>query len=105
MAESARLWLMVPTPTPDVSYPLEQGVREGSLTSPILYVIFANSVITVIREHGLGIAYRGVFVGVSLFADDLSILVHSVDKLNHTVVLLVPSTTPARPKSSYSKAH
>ena len=88
MAESARLWLMVPTATPDDSYPLEQGVREGSLTSPILYIIFANSIITVLRQQGCGTTHRGVFVGASLFADDLSVLVHSVDELNKVLDLI-----------------
>jgi hypothetical protein len=88
MAESARLWLTIPLATKNDSYPLTQGVREGSVTSPILYIIFADSAIRAIRAACLGVHIRGIYTGASLFADDLSMLLASPEQVNQALAIL-----------------
>ena len=88
MAESARLWLTIPSATQDDSYPLSQGVREGSVTSPILYILFADSAIRAIRSARLGLHIRGIYTGASLFADDLSMLLASPEDVNKALAIL-----------------
>ena len=89
MAESARLWLTIPLATIHDSYPLTQGVREGSVTSPILYIIFVDDTIRAIRSAHLGIYIRGIYTGSSLFADDLSMLLTSPDEVNQALAILI----------------
>ena len=82
MTESARLWLTIPLATKLDSYPLTQGVREGSVTSPILFIIFADSAMRAIQAARLGIHFKGIYTGASLFADDLSMLLTTPEEVN-----------------------
>ena len=88
MAESAQLWIVAPGTTPGHAYPLEQGVREGGLSSPLLYIIFANDSITLIKNSGLGIIHNGVYIGANMYADDISLLMESTAQMNDALGLL-----------------
>ena len=88
MSDSARLWILVAGMTSLHDYPLTQGVREGSLTSPLLYIIFADSIITCLRMANLGITAEGVYVGAALFADDLSNLLETATQVQRTLNMI-----------------
>jgi hypothetical protein len=70
------------------AHALFQGVREGSVTSPILYLIFVNATIRILEAANLGINIHGVYTGSSLFADDLSLLLSEIPELNHALAIL-----------------
>ena len=88
MAENAQLWIVAPGTTPAHAYPLEQGVREGGLSSPLLYIIFANASIILIKDAGLGIIHNGVYIGANMFADDISLLMETTTQMNDALNLL-----------------
>jgi hypothetical protein len=71
------------------AYALSQGVREGSVSSPILYIIFVNDTLILIESSHLGVHIRGIYTGVFLFADDLSLLMPTAAALNKTLAILV----------------
>ena len=88
MAENAQLWIVAPGTTPGHAYPLEQGVREGGLSSPLLYIIFANASIILIKEAGLGIIHNGIYIGANMYADDISLLMETTTQMNDALSLL-----------------
>ena len=88
MAEMARLWLMVPMATPLMAFSLQRGVREGSPMSPILFIIYADIILVVLSSKRIGVFFRGVYTGASMFADDLSLLMNSLEEL---AILQTPS--------------
>jgi hypothetical protein len=101
MAENAHLWIVAPGTTPSHAYPLEQGVREGGLSSPLLYIIFANASITLIKEAGLGIIHNGVYIGANMYADDISLLTETAAQMNDALNLLHHRGTHTR--TSYNE--
>ena len=88
MSESALLWLLVPGMTAADAHALLQGVREGSVTSPILYLIFVNATIRILEAANVGIDIHGIYTGSSLFADDLSLLLAEIPELNRALAIL-----------------
>jgi hypothetical protein len=56
------------------SFLLRCGVRQGAVTSPILYSVFINGLIRRLKSLGLGLVVGGIYVGCFLFADDVVLL-------------------------------
>ena len=68
-------------------YPVERGLAEGSLISPVLFTIYINSIVSKIRAAGRGVVLRNKAgkeyeLGCLLYADDLVIIAESVEDLN-----------------------
>ena len=89
LAEPASLWLLVPGMTEADAYRLSQGVREGSLSSPILYLLFVGDIVYFIQSAQLGIHVRGIYTGANLFADDLNLLMAAAAHLNAALDILL----------------
>ena len=53
---------------------LTNGMREGAAASPILWAVYADGLLVILRQHGLGCHVAGVWMGAFLYADDLSLL-------------------------------
>ena len=53
---------------------LTNGMREGAACSPILWAVYADGLLVVLRQSGLGCHVAGVWMGGFLYADDLSLL-------------------------------
>ena len=103
MSESARIWLMVPQALPTHSFPLERGVREGSPMSPILFIIYADAVLVLLRSKRIGVFFKGVYTGASMFADDLSLIMRSLEELNSALDLLSSHALISRTTYNASK--
>ena len=88
MSESARIWITIPHMSILDAYHLTQGVREGSVSSPVLYIIFVNDTLLLIEASHLGVHIRGIYSGASLFADDLSLLMPTPEALNKVLAIL-----------------
>jgi hypothetical protein len=71
------------------AYRLSQGVREGSLSSPILYLLFVGDIVYFIQTSQLGIHVRGIYTGANLFADDLNLLMATAPHLNSALQILL----------------
>ena len=88
MSESALLWLLVPGMTAADAHALFQGVREGSITSPILYLIFVNATLRILEAAQIGVHIHDIYTGSSLFADDLSLLLQQIPEVNNALTIL-----------------
>ena len=56
------------------AFSLTNGMREGAACSPILWAVYADGLLVVLRESGLGCKIAGLWVGGVLYADDLALL-------------------------------
>ena len=58
-------------------FTLSNGLREGAACSPILWAVYADGLLVILRDSGLGCHVAGVWVGGVLYADDLTLLAPS----------------------------
>ena len=52
------------------------------------YNIFVNDTLIIIESSHLGVHIRGIYTGVSLFADDLSLLLTTPEDVNKALAIL-----------------
>lgn len=62
-------------------YKVGAGVREGGPESPLLFKIFINGLIDVLRAQGLGVGLSDAQLQALLYADDLVLLAKSREEL------------------------
>ena len=56
------------------SFRLTNEIREGAAVSPILWAVYADGILLVLRKSGLGCHVAGRWMGAVMFADDLALL-------------------------------
>ena len=63
------------------------GVKQGSLISPILFTVYVDELIARLQANGLGcnIGRSYMYIGVLGYADDLTLLSPSVNALSKMV--------------------
>jgi hypothetical protein len=62
-------------------FKLRQGVKQGSVLSPVLYAVFLDGVVAELKQRGLGVVVEGVWMGAALYADDTVLLAASREEL------------------------
>ena len=67
---------------------INQGVRQGSVLSPLLFSIAINPLIKELRDKGVGVSIGGVRVPGLLFADDLAVICETEDELRQALMYL-----------------
>ena len=55
-------------------FPVKNGVRQGAVSSPILFSVYINDLIIQLRQAGLGCTIGNFFMGCFGYADDLLLL-------------------------------
>ena len=92
-------------------FSLTNGTRQGSVISPTLWCVYCEDLIAELRTLGLGCRMFDIFVGVTVYADDVILLAPSRSALqemlkvtenfakNHNIVF----STNADPNKSKSK--
>ena len=50
------------------------GVRQGGILSPILWNVYCDGLLVLLRDLGVGCHLAGTYVGAAMFADDLALL-------------------------------
>ena len=53
---------------------VSNGVRQGAVSSPLLFSVYINNLFTLLRESGLGCHISGIFLACFGYADDLLLL-------------------------------
>ena len=70
-------------------FSISNGIREGAAASPILWAVYADGVLLVLRKSGLGCHIAGVWTGAVMYADDLALLATTRASLNSMLALVV----------------
>ena len=55
-------------------FPVSNGVRQGAVSSAILFSVYINELFLILRKAGLGCHILGVFLGCFGYADDIFLL-------------------------------
>lgn len=66
-----------------------QGVKQGAISSPLLYSLFVNDAASMLEEMEVGLRYEGRWMGLMLYADDMVLLARSGDELQRMIDLMV----------------
>ena len=62
-------------------FPVTNGIKQGSVLSPILYCIYIDGLFTRIRKEKTGCWVNGNYVGIVAYADDLLLLSPTINGL------------------------
>ena len=60
---------------------ISNGVKQGAVLSLILFTDYIDTLLTRLRESGVGCHIDGVFSGAFGYADDIVLLAQSLDAL------------------------
>ena len=55
-------------------FPVSNGVRQGAVSSPILFCIYVDNLIKELRRSDIGCRIGGHYLGVAVYADDIFLL-------------------------------
>jgi len=53
---------------------IENGVKQGGTVSPVLFCIYIDGLLHLLRESNVGCFIGNVFVGALAYADDIALL-------------------------------
>ncbi len=70
------------------AYPVERGVKQGSLLSPALFLLVMDPLLAELQAFGLGLSVNWFYAGGFLHADDVRTLTTSEDSLQAQVALV-----------------
>jgi len=54
-----------------LSFSVSNGVKQGAIVSPILFCVYLDALLVILREAGVGCYIAGCYVGALGYADDL----------------------------------
>ena len=57
------------------SFDTSNGIKQGGVLSPLLFNVYLDELILLLREQGVGCHMNGMFVGAFCYADDVTLLV------------------------------
>ena len=55
-------------------FQVQNGVRQGAITSPIFYCVYCDELIKILRKKKIGCQIGGEFFGILVYADDIILL-------------------------------
>ena len=58
-------------------FTISNGVKQGGVMSPILFSLYFDQLISRLRHIGMGYHMNGLFTGVFIYADDITLLAPS----------------------------
>ena len=68
-------------------FSVTNGVRQGAISSAILFAVYIDEILVILRNSGFGCTIHGVFLGAMVFADDIILLSGTISGLQTMVDL------------------
>ena len=56
------------------AFSITNGIREGAAASPVLWAVYADGILVILRKSKLGCYVAGCWVGAVMYADDLALI-------------------------------
>ena len=53
---------------------VSNGVRQGAVSSAILFAVYIDQILEILRKSGFGCHIHGIFFGALIYADDIMLL-------------------------------
>ena len=69
-------------PAISCSFDTSNGVKQGGVLSPLLFSVYVDELILLLREQAVGCHMNGMFVGAFSYADDVTLLAPTNMALN-----------------------
>ena len=82
------------------SFNVKNGVRQGAVSSPILFCVYINKIIVKLRESRIGCQLQGVYLGIFVYADDIILLAPSRSALQEMTSICERCTVDLKLKFS-----
>ena len=79
--ETARLYYSIRSQTCAIS----NGVKQGGVLSPILYSVYVDNLIRILRYSKIGCMYNNEYMGIFTYADDISLLCPTLSGIQKNV--------------------
>ena len=70
------------------SFPVDVGLRQGCVLSPILFSVYVNDLMEELRRENVGIKVNGIRIPGLMFADDIVIFAESEVQLNRALEIV-----------------
>lgn len=67
--------------------PVSNGVRQGGVVSPLLFTIYMDILLGMLRNEGAGCHVDSIFVGALCYADDLTLIAPSISALRRMLAV------------------
>ena len=72
---------------------MSNGVRQGSVLSPVLFSVYLDGLLDELRESSVGCYWGGHFAGAMCYADDIVLLAPSASALRRMLSICVSYAT------------
>ena len=69
----------------------KNGAKQGGVLSPILFTMYINKLLVILRTSGIGCHIRSAYIGALSYADDITLPCPSIRGLNEIIVLCCES--------------
>ena len=64
---------------------ISNGVEQGEVLSPILYSVYVDNLIRILRDSKIGCMYNNEYMGFFTYADDISLLCPTLSGIQKNV--------------------
>ncbi len=75
------------------SYPVQQGVKQGGILSPLLYKCYINNLLETFKKSSLGLHIGNIYIGSPTVADDVLLMSASGTQLQSMLNIAVQYST------------
>ena len=67
---------------------MERGVQQGSVLSPMLFLVVVDPLLRQLEESGMGLSVNSFYAGSFLHADDIRTLASNVSSMEEQVAMV-----------------
>ena len=68
---------------------ISNGVKQGGVLSPILYSVYVDNLIKILRDSKIGCMYNNEYMGIFTYADDISLLCPTLSGIQNMLHIIM----------------